>query len=157
MQNSKCFITIHCRFNCYFKGIYIQNLRKRFSLFPHFFEYPIKMFLSSYNISNQIILFQFFLYRFFNFRQDFFPSFSRCIYSFSENGSPMRIQNFKCSIFQFSVYLMHTDSVSNGRINFNCFFRNPFLFSYGKMIQRSHVMKSICQFDNNYSDILRHC
>ena len=33
----------------------------------------------------------------------------------------------KCSIFQFSIYLMHTDSVSDG-INFNCFLETFFVW-----------------------------
>ena len=46
--------------------------------------------------------------------------------------------------------------MSQGGINFHCFSGNPLLLILAQMLERPHIVETVCQLDQNNPDILRH-
>ena len=59
-------------------------------------------------------------------------------------------------VLELLLYGSDTESVSNRRINFECFARFIELFKLGLGVDSSHIMKSVAKLDDNNANILRH-
>ena len=46
--------------------------------------------------------------------------------------------------------------MSQGGVDFHCFSGNPLLLILAQMLERPHIVETVCQFDQNNPNILRH-
>ena len=59
-------------------------------------------------------------------------------------------------IFQLPLDTGNPQAMSQGCVNFHCFSRNPLLLILAQMLERPHIVETVCQFDQNNPNILRH-
>ena len=59
-------------------------------------------------------------------------------------------------IFQLPLDTGNSQAMSQGCVDFHCFSGNPLLLILAQMLQRPHIVETVCQFDQNNPNILRH-
>ena len=67
-----------------------------------------------------------------------------------------RLQIFQCQVIQLNLYFGNTKTLGNGRINVHSLPRLFLLLLRTHIFQRSHVVQTVGQLDQNNTDILRH-
>ena len=59
-------------------------------------------------------------------------------------------------VFQFPFDAADTQTVGQRSVNFHRFTRNALLLILTKMLESTHIVHTVCQLNQDYSDILRH-
>ena len=57
-------------------------------------------------------------------------------------------------ILQLPLDAGNPQAVSQGCVDFHCFSGNPLLLILAQMLERPHIVETVCQFDQNNPDIL---
>ena len=68
----------------------------------------------------------------------------------------IRLQILQRQVIQFDLQFADTKSLGDGAINLQRLLGNPLLALRCLVLQRAHIVQTICQLDHNDADILRH-
>ena len=68
----------------------------------------------------------------------------------------LRVQVMKTEILQFPLNVVNSQTVSQGRIDFNGFLGNALLLFPAEYTKGTHIVEAVRQLDDNHPDILGH-
>ena len=68
----------------------------------------------------------------------------------------VRIKIFERKIVEFDLDLGNTEAVGDRRIDIQCLLGDPLLFLGRHELKRAHIVQTVCQLDQNDTDVLCH-
>ena len=157
MDHTECRITV---FDCIYKNAnckQIVNLIDRLVLVDHFFIYTKEMFDTSINLSFDCSFIHMLLDLFDNVIYKFLPLALTQGYFIDKIIVYIWLQIFQGEIIQFDFDLGNTETHCDRRIDIHRFTGFFLLFFRSHILQSTHIVKPVCKFNQNDTDIFCHC
>ena len=67
----------------------------------------------------------------------------------------IRVYVGECKVLEFAFHLPHAEAVGDRSVNLQRFKRDALAFMFGYMLQRLHVVFSVCELHDEHADVAR--
>ena len=156
MDHAKCCITVlHSIYQDSYRKQVI-NLINSLILIDHLLINTEEMLHTAIYLSFDICLYHMLFYGLYNISYKFLPNAFTESYLFYQIIVYIRLQIFQGKVIKLHFDLGNTKTLCNRSINIHglpCLF---FLLGGSHILKGTHIMKTVSQFDQNYTDILCH-
>ena len=156
MDHTQRRITVFYRFYYDTHSKQIIDLVNRLILIHHLLIDTEEMFDTSVDLCFDIRILHMCRYFFYDLLYEFFPLCLSCIDLVHQVIEHLRLGIFERQVIKLCLDLGNTKTLCDRRIDVHRLFRFFFLLCRRHELQGTHIMQTVCQFDNDHTDILRH-